>query len=67
MATMKKRNLRPGFGKTVSVQFLLNEEDPLIRELARLEDRSIANTVRLLALAEARRLVAQKERTGVAS
>jgi hypothetical protein len=67
MATTKKRNLRAGFGKCISVQFLLNEEDPLIRELARLEDRSIANTVRLLALAEARRLVAQKERPGVAS
>ena len=63
----KHRNLRPAFGKSISVQFRLEEEDGLVRGLAASENRSVANTVRLLALAEARRRVAQGERAGVAA
>ena len=66
-APVQHRNLRTAFGKSISVQFRLGDEDTLIRGIAMDESRSMANTVRLLALAEARRLVAQKERTGVIS
>lgn len=42
-------------GKTISVQFFTDEDD-LVRDLARRDgDRSVADTVRVLALAEARR------------
>jgi hypothetical protein len=51
----KSRNTRPSFGKTISVQFLLGDEDTLIREIAQRENRSAANTVRTLALESARR------------
>jgi hypothetical protein len=60
----KHRNLRPAFGKSISVQFRLEEEDGLVRGLAASENRSVANTVRVLALAEARRRSAQGERAG---
>ena len=60
----KHRNLRPAFGKSISVQFRLEGEDDLVRGLAASENRSVANTVRVLALAEARRRSAQGERAG---
>jgi hypothetical protein len=45
-------------GKTVSVQFF-TDEDRLIRELARQDgNRSVSDTVRVLALAEAKRRAA---------
>jgi hypothetical protein len=54
-------------GKAISVQFFA-DEDVLIRDLAQLDgNRPVADTVRVLALAEARRRSAQGERAGVAS
>jgi hypothetical protein len=61
--TRKTRDARKdgkgsGRGKAITVQFFL-DEDRLVRELARLDgDRPIADTVRVLALAEARRRTA---------
>jgi hypothetical protein len=56
-------------GKLISVQFF-EEEDRLIRELARLDgNRPVSDTVRVLALAEARRrsVVAPANETAVSA
>ena len=51
---VKDEGKRPR-GKTISVQFFV-DEDRLIRDLAKRDsDRSVADTVRVLALAEAKR------------
>lgn len=56
-----RNEARPARGKLISVQFF-EDEDRLIRELARLDgNRPVSDTVRVLALAEARRRAAAVE------
>lgn len=50
----KSRVARKKRGRPIEVRFVV-DEDKLIRELAAKDSRSAADTVRLLALAEARR------------
>jgi len=57
---MSRKSRKPGKGrgKTITLQFF-TDEDRLIRELARQDgNRSVSDTVRVLALAEAKRRAA---------
>jgi hypothetical protein len=51
----KSRVTRKKRGRPIEVRFVMPDEDRLIREIAAQESRSAADTVRLLALAEAKR------------